>query len=156
MINLKEYSKRIKAAIDEITISREKNIIIYLSDLIGLINIRLINKGEDSEGIKFPAYSKIGKDGGYKELRRLAGLRVDIRTHSFKGDMLKSLDGYITSNEENITAGEIRSKDNDNQKKLEANSSIVGRNIILANKDEREMVSASNKERISKILKKHL
>ena len=161
--------------IDELSKNRQKHALNFAADLIDSVNDRLINEGIDANGRKFPLYSennlglktalaviaksnkpgaKIkGDDTSYRAIRATLGLPTDKRTHTFKGDMLKSIRPVIQESNKYLTIVEISSKDSANQKKLNENSVRMKINLLRANKKEAAIVDASNQERLRNLLK---
>lgn len=163
---------RLARIIDNLNKDRQRNALIYSNELITLVNDRLENKGEGSEGQKFPGYSENNlsyqkalnvikksnrpsaaknlKKGetSYKDIRKVLGLPVDRRTHVFKGEMLKSIEPYVIDNTETSTTIEIRPKDRENQLKLNQNSFNMKTNLLSPNQKEIEFLELANRERI--------
>lgn len=169
-------SLKIKFAriVDDLTKNRQQNALNYAGDLIALVNDRLINEGVDANGRKFPLYSDTNlgtltpfitsasnapkkgsklKSGSYAQIRKALGLPIDKRTHSFKGDMLKSIRPIVQESNKYLTIVEISSKDAKNQKILFYNSARMKINLLRANKKEAEIIDASNQERLRNVLK---
>jgi hypothetical protein len=160
--------------VDDLTKNREKYALNYAGDLIALVNDRLINEGIDANGKKFPLYSDTNlgtltpfitsksnapkkgskvKSGSYTQIRKALGLPIDKRTHSFNGEMLKSIDAKVEESNKYLTIIEIKSKDAFNQKKLLYNSNRMKINLLLASKKEKAIIDQANKERLRNLLK---
>jgi len=161
--------------VDDLTKNRQQNALNYAGDLIALVNERLINEGVDANGKKFPLYStnnlglktaldvisksnrpsaKLkGDDTSYNAIRKTLGLPTDKRTHVLKGDMLKSIDAKVQESNKYLTIIEIKSKDVENQRKLNENSARMKINLLRANKKEKELIDQANQERLRNLLK---
>lgn len=175
-MTLSDFKARIENALFDIAENRQKNALIYANDLIALINMRLINEGVGADGVKFKLYSTSTLEDGeatknieksnrpvtnkgkvarnYKELRELAGLPVDRRTHSFNGDMLKSITATVEKQSKDESVIAINAKDEFNRNKLIWNSNIVKISLLKPNKDEENMVREANNERLKNIMNK--
>jgi len=154
---------------------RQESALIFASDMIANVNDRLLNKGENSEGVKFPLYSetqlgefistaniynsnkpsaikKRKKDTSYKATRILAGLPVDKRTHSFTGAMLQSIRPVVVENNTERTIVEIKSSNPELQKILNYNSNRMKTNLMEPSKEEIELITDANQERLNRII----
>lgn len=154
---------------------RKTNALIMGNDALALTVDRLINQGVGANGEKFKTYSKrefkyflvkpsdfnasskvskFKKDarakkivGSYENMRKYAGLPIDKRTHSFNGDMLKSIFASIESHNIFRTVVILKAKDKENQNKVNWNSNKVGQNILSWSKAEKELVKELNEDR---------
>ena len=158
---------------------RQKLALIYAHDAHAITQDRLVNEGKNANGVKFKSYSKsfiahkllpsnykkpqvvakfkkdaqLGKnDGSYEAFRKAYGRRTDIRTHNVDNDMLQSIEQVVVFHDEYKTIVEIRAKDKENTRKVNANSRIVGINILAFGKAEKDLLFDLNKERINKLL----
>ena len=160
--------------VDDLTKNRQQNALNFAGDLIALVNDRLINEGVDANGKKFPLYSDTNlgtltpfitkvsnapkkgsklKSGSYSQIRNALGLPIDKRTHSFTGDMLKSLRPIVEESNKYLIIIQIGSKDDKNQKKINYNSNRMKINLLRANKKEAAIVDVANQERLRNLLK---
>jgi len=157
---------------------RQKLALIYAHDAHAITQARLVNDGVNANGKKFPKYSegfiahllvpskyakssvvvKFKKDanegknnGSYRAFRDAYGRRTDIRTHNVDNNMLQSIEQVVTFHDEFKTIVEIRAKDKENQRKVNANSAIVKINILAFGKAEKDLLSDLNKERIQEL-----
>lgn len=164
---------RISRIIDNLSKQRESNALQYCEELISLVNERLEKKGVDSDGQKFPLYSKNNlayktalkviqqsnrpsaakslKHGetSYEDIRKLLGLPIDKRTHVLTANMLKSIRPTVIENTSEKTVIEIKSASQENQLKLNQNSFRMKTNLLAPNKNEIEFLEAVNKERLN-------
>lgn len=176
LMSITSLKTRFARIITEIAEQRQKLAEIYANELISRITDRLLNEGEDANGKKFPLYSennlsvktaqalvnssnrssaKLKKgETSYKDIRRLLGLPVDKRTHSFTNDMIKSIRPIVEEHNQYMTIIEISAKDAPNQKKLNENSKRMKTNLLRANKKERELIESLNQKRVQNIINK--
>jgi len=174
--NLIEKYTRIAKELPE---QRQKLALIYAHDAHAITAARIQNTGIDARGNKMKPYSdrpfntskldpskfnaparvvKFKKDaaakknnGSYKAFRQAYGLTVANRNLTFDGVMFKSIEQVVTYHDEFKTIVEIRAKDKENQRKVNANSAIVKINILAFGKAEKDLLSDLNKERIQEL-----
>ena len=171
---IEKYTKIAK----ELPAQREKLALVYAHDAYGITKSRLVNDGVNARGQKFKSYSesfianklipskyakpgvviKFKKDanegknnGSYRAFREAYGRPTDRRTHSVDNNMLQSIEQVVTFHDEFKTIVEIRAKDKENQRKVNANSAIVAINILAFGKAEKDLLSDLNKERIQEL-----
>lgn len=149
-MTLKERISNYKAFIDELTESRQKLALTIAKDTFALVANRIQNRGVDAEGKKMKAYSKM-----HAALRKAYGLPINMRTLTFTGDMFASIHQEVIENTETRTVVEIKSRDRENQDKINENSDIVDISILAFDKDEEEMITDANRERLAKIKAKY-
>lgn len=65
--------------------------------------------------------------------------------------MLQSIEQVVAYHDEFKTIVEIRPKDPETKRKVDANSNIVKINILAFGKEEQELITELNKERIRKL-----
>jgi hypothetical protein len=149
MSGIKTLLKKYAAKTEEIAANREKEALVITLDMIQLVTSRLQNKGIDKDGNKFKLYS-----GKYAAKRKAFGLPIDKRTHTFSGDMFKSIRPIVVSHSLTRTVVEIRANDRKNQDKINENSKIVGKNILSLNQEEKNFLEELNLERLQNALLK--
>lgn len=174
---LNKYSK----IIAEWPKERERLSLIMAHDAHALTADRIQNRGEGANGQKYKLYSekpsipfwkinptdfnapskiqrfkdKAAKgtiEPSYANLRREYGLPTDKRTLTFDGDMFMSIEQVVTEHDEFKTVVTIRSKDRENQNKVNSNSKRLNSNILQFGKEEAELIREMNKERLKKML----
>ena len=157
---------------------RQKLALIYAHDAHMVTQGRLVNKGVNARGEKFPKYSEsfiahklipsnyyksevvkkfksdanAGKNNGsYRAFRAAYGRRTDIRTHNVDNNMLQSIEQVVAYHDEFKTIVEIRPKDPRTKMKVDNNSRIVKVNILAFGKEERDLLADLNEERIREL-----
>ena len=180
MAGLRNLIEKYTSIAKELPEQRQKLALIYAHDAHAITAARIQNQGKDYSGSKMKGYSdrpfnlgkldpnefnapsriiKFKKDaakkrnnGSYKALREAYGLPVDRRTLTFDGNMWKSIEQVVAYHDEFKTIVEIRPKDPKTKIKVDNNSRIVKVNILAFGKEERELLTELNKERINKLL----
>lgn len=170
-----KYAKMIKAINDD----RDNFAMVTAKDAHALTALRIQEQGKDADEAKMPLYSrsklkywlinptkftapgKIKKfkedaekgknDGSYHALRQSYGLPTNKRTLTFDGNMFKSIIQKITKRNKVMTEVTIMAGDQENQKKVAANSKIVGKNILQFSEKEKESVKAASKKRFERL-----
>lgn len=135
----------------ELAEDRQKFALITAKDVFALVANRIQNTGIDSDGAKMKAYTQ-----SWAKVRKAYGLPINMRTLTFTTDMFKSIRPEVTEHNEARTVVEIKSRDAFNQKKVNGNSAIIGKSILGFSKEERQIVTEANEERIGKLRAKHL
>ena len=149
MSGIKTLLKKYAGKGEYIAANREKESLIISKDMWALVARRLQNQGIDKDGNKFKLYS-----GKYEAKRKAFGLPIDKRTHTFTGDMFKSIRPIVVSHSLTRTVVEIRANDRKNQDKINENSKIVGKNILSLNQEEKNLLEELNLERLQNALLK--
>lgn len=160
--------------------TRDEFALIAAKDMHALTANRIQNQGKGPDGTKFKLYSqkvfpywflndsdfnapsKIKKfkqdaakkknNGSYHALRKAYGLPVDKRTLTFDGGMFKSIDTFIESSDANRTTVVIKPDNQEDQKKVNYNSSQLDVNILSFGQDEKDLVKELMKQRLSNLL----
>jgi len=166
---------RIQRIVNDLTEQRQKSAEKFAAELTAKITDRLLNEGESAEGKKFPLYSE--KDlgslakrvievsnkpsaktkkgaGSYKEIRKKLGLPVDKRTHSFTGDMIKSVRQIVEESDQYKTVIKISASNDFDQNKINWNSNKMKTNLLRANQKEKDLIDLLNSQRIQSIINK--
>jgi len=158
---------------------RQKEALIMAKEAHALTAARIQNFGLSYKGEKFRGYSrkplrsllhldetefnapsKIRKfkdqvrkgqiEPTYFNLRQAYGLPVDRRTLTFDGDMWLSITQEVLEHDEFKTVVVIRSKDRENQEKVNKNSGMLKSNILSLGEEEKRLIRTKNKERVKK------
>ena len=174
-MSITSLKARFARIVTEISEQRQELSLIYASDLTALVTDRLLNEGESAEGKKFPLYSEIDLGslakrvvqasnkpsaktkkgaGSYKEIRKKLGLPIDKRTHSFTGDMIKSVRPIVEKNDKYVTVIKISADNEFAQNKINWNSNKMKTNLLRANPKERELIEKLNQKRVQNIINK--
>lgn len=148
MSGLKDLLRKYANKAEEIAANRQKDALIIAKDMFALVSSRLQNQGVDKDGNRFKLYSV-----KYKAKRAAFGLPVDKRTHTFTGEMFKSIRPIVVEHTDLKTVVEIRANDRENQNKINENSRIVGSNILSLNDEEKNLLEELNVERVNNYLK---
>ena len=149
MSGIKTLLKKYAAKAEDIAANREREALLIAKDMFALVARRLQNQGIDKDGNKFKLYS-----GKYAAKRKAFGLPIDKRTHTFTGEMFKSVRPIVVSHSLTRTVVEIRANDRKNQDKINENSKIVGKNILSLNEEEKNLLEELNLERVQRVLLK--
>lgn len=89
------------------------------------IETRLVETGEDGEGVRFKPYSD-----RYAKFRRDKGRQTDYRDFKFENNMLKNIKPTIVQDSSGVTIVEITATTPAEKEKLRYNAETVGRNIL--------------------------
>jgi hypothetical protein len=177
---LKNLIQKYTSIAKELPEQRQKLALIYAHDAYALTQDRLVNDGVNARGQKFKPYSesniahklkpsnymkpqivvKFKKDaqqgknnGSYRAFRQAYGRPTDKRTHNVDNNMLQSISQYVVFHDEYKTIVEIRPKDKETKRKVDANSRIVNINILAFGKDEKDFLAELNRERLNNLLR---
>lgn len=145
--------ERLKAYQDigkELADSRESFALKIAFDTKALVADRVQNTGVDANGSKMKGYNK-----QYAAFRKAYGLPIDKRTLTFTGDMWSSVRPEVIEHNEKRTVVETKARDTENQAKVNYNSKIVEISILAPDKQERQLITDANQERIDKIKAKY-
>lgn len=167
-----EFKTKIANGLKDFIENREKDALIISNDYTALIIDRLINEGVGSDNQKFPLYSqreipsnyfadgnragaakrfaKTDQPKTYENWRKFNGLPIDKRTHSFTGDMLKSVRPIVVDRNDNEIVVDIQPNDSENKDKIRWNSSRLNTNLLAPTFDEIQFVDDANEQRIEK------
>lgn len=160
MSGLRNLVNQIRAAHDDILTSREKVAVQIASNLLAQVENRIIQKGEDADGQKFPGYSttqvpkyffygrsrNTGSDNrvkkskastlSYKEFRGLNNLQTQHVDLYFTGEMWQYTGVEVSKRLFFLTQVTIKGKTKAAKDRIGWNSDRYGGNILKPQKDE--------------------
>lgn len=167
MSGLRNLVNSLRLLKDDILTSRETVAVQIASNLLAQVENRIIQKGEDADGVKFPGYSTTpvpkfffygrSRNNGadtrvrkaktktlsYKEFRGLNNLQTQHVDLYFTGEMWNHTGVEITKRLFAFTQVSIKGKTKEAQNKIGWNSERYGGYILKPQKDEIEAARKS-------------
>lgn len=178
MSGLRSLVNAIAVLKNELLVSREKVAVQIAANLLAQVENRIIQKGEDSNGNKFPGYSNTqvpkyyyygksrntGADNrvkkaktktlSYEQFRQINGLQTQHVDLYFTGEMWRGTGVKVEKNIFGFTSVSIQGRTKPAQDKIRWNSDRYGESILKPQKDEIEAARrAYQTDRINRIKK---
>lgn len=173
-MSIDEFVSRLNKTADDIERERPEEVLKLTLDSLALVKRRVINTGKDSGGNNFGKYSKavvpywfyynketnrnsatavnqllqrFGYFASYENWREVNNLQTNFINFSFTNRMWNSLAPSIDHNGEGRTVVVVKSRTDDEEKKVQYQNARFG-DILALNKEERALLTQLNENRI--------